>query len=248
MTITARLLAVALLTISFACGDSDDSASSDATVISIFDAEPADAALPDAFICMNTTCGADCADLTSDPAHCGTCEIACTPASGCASSSCSCPAPFLPASATDAAANVNPSMMSASISARTNVVGTDTLMHNVRISYDPGMDPLDTDIDLSTATSPSLRFRYNVQGAGPSGRFGVSAGTLRLTRACAEGVTGTLTGATLIETSGGQGGGTPITDGCTYSNVSLSFDLGAACGSSTDAGVSDAGTADATSN
>jgi len=233
----AAALAVAL---GMGCGD-DSSAKEDAGLIVLFDATPPP---PDAFVCVGMMCGETCIDTTSDPFHCGMCDHTCSPASECADSECQCPAAFLPASVDDPDANVGSFGGSMNVYARTTITGTDGLEHRVTVGFDPAAVPIDTDLDLATTTAASMRVRYNTTFTGPSGSFTAISGTMHLTRACAEGVTGTITGVALAETEGGPGGGTAIPDGCGFEGVSLSFDLGPACGSSIDAGIPDAGTPD----
>jgi hypothetical protein len=100
------------------CGD-DSGANADARVVDLIDAGPADASVPDAFVCVETAtrkkCGegmAGCVDITRDNMNCGGCGISCaSPGQACIPGTapdedagagndvayCSCPAPgFVP--------------------------------------------------------------------------------------------------------------------------------------------------------
>src|SRR5262249_44701891 len=45
--------------------------------------------------CALDVCGGECVDTSSDPAHCGACDRACTPAASCSVRACACPANFM---------------------------------------------------------------------------------------------------------------------------------------------------------
>lgn len=77
------VLAIGLTSLAgFACGGGDSNP--DARPVSLFDAPPPDASVPDAFVCVETAtrkaCGAGmagCVDITRDNQHCGGCNMAC---------------------------------------------------------------------------------------------------------------------------------------------------------------------------
>lgn len=62
------------------------------SLLGSFEVAPEGPAGPSAEAGPCTQCGADCVDLTSSAAHCGSCENACTGGQSCQASACACPA------------------------------------------------------------------------------------------------------------------------------------------------------------
>jgi hypothetical protein len=106
-------------------------------------------------------------------------------------------------------------------------------LHAVVVAFEPGVTPLDTDIDLSTTALGDVPF----VGLGWDADIGTmmtragytsTSGTLRLTRACSAGVAGTMTDVLLLENTEPMDP-TPAPGGCTFMIPALDFDYGAPC-------------------
>jgi hypothetical protein len=205
------------------------------TGITLFDAAtpdapaPPDAPWPDAFVCTETECGSECVDLTSAHEHCSECFKPCTPAQDCLASLCECPA------ATLVPETIAPlfEQMDAEMAAP-SVVGiaiytaggfTELLV----VGFLPGVTPVGTDIDLATSEDAFVLVGYDVDPFAMTVRGGYAAtsGTLHLSRACAEGVAGSLTGVTFAEA--GLMSGMLVPGGCTFDVAMTTFDIGADC-------------------
>jgi hypothetical protein len=101
--------------------------------------------------------------------------------------------------------------------------------HALLVAYDPASVPLDSDIDLARVENVKMGVGYEVDTTKSiRSSFRVTSGTLRLTAACPEGVTGELVDAELAEidifTSLD-----PIAGGCTFALPAVSFALAGAC-------------------
>lgn len=162
-----------------ACGGGSD-ADPDARPVTLFDAPPPDASMPDAFVCVETetqrACGpgmAGCVDITRDPANCGACGSACTsggqtcvpgPAAdadagvGNDVAHCACPPPdFVPATIVPIDLSqfgvdpVNP-IQNTEYIAFGVFLGGGTQVHAIVVTFDTDADPVQigVDIDLST--------------------------------------------------------------------------------------------------
>jgi len=236
------LLSLSLLAVS-ACGD-DGAAGPDAAPIVLFDATPPDAAPPDAFVCGFTMCGAECVDTDTDPAHCGTCEHACSPAADCAAPDCQCPANFAPESPTFLFERMNTTTLPPDVLAIGAFIGTDAGAHAVLVISNPDTVPIGTDIDLSTVSgSPAFGLGYEASMTSVRAGYLAVSGTMNLTRSCDVGVAGSVTDASLVEVDFTTL--TPIVGGCTLDHVTVSFDIGDPCDVGPDAGIPDAGPPDA---
>jgi len=216
------------------CGDSPPPALPDGRPVWLYDAPPPDAPRPidapppDA--CPYSICDYFCVDLTSDPEHCGDCDKSCTRAAACVESDCSCPSDFIPASVADGdpppSFNVDGLPV---VSLRATFTGNDDLPHQLRMTWDADTVATGVDYDLAVVETPTVRISYNRSFEGPRGTFVPTAGTLQLSRVCNDGVAGTLTSASFIETASGPSGGESLEDGCTFDVASLSFDFGTDC-------------------
>ncbi len=229
--ILAGAIAVLAL-VSIGCGDGALPVNNDARPLWLFDAGLPDAPWPDdatpADACPYTMCIYTCADLTSDPHYCGDCDTECSPAAGCIESECTCPSGFLP----DSLADLDPPPSFSTnnlptVSVRASFTGNDDLTHQLRVSWDNDAVETGVDYDLSEVTTPSVRISYHRGFELPRGTFLPSAGTLNLSRACTDGVAGTLTDLSLYEVEGW--GSDPVEDGCVLEVTSLSFDFGGDC-------------------
>jgi hypothetical protein len=111
--------------------------------------------------------------------------------------------------------------------------GTDSKLHALVIAFDPASVQLNTDITLPVSpfgSTPYVGLGYDVNVANQTTRstFFASQGTLNLTRACASGVAGTVTGVMLREQTA-QNNPQPAPMGCTIALPDLSFDYAGAC-------------------
>ncbi len=221
----------------FGCGDDDDEP--DAEPISLFDASPPDAGVPDAYVCLETTCGTACVDTTSDPLHCGGCSMACmTAVQNCVASDCGCPDNFVPTTTVAVFSFMDATMAAPDIIGISVFQGTDGGAHAALIVFSPDV-ATGVDLDLADPDGPSVVIGYEVDFTTmlPRGGYGATSGTLNLDYACAEGVAGTVTGA-----DWGEGDfltGTLIEGGCTLTDVGFSFSAGDVCAPGVDAGASD---------
>jgi hypothetical protein len=214
----AALLALAGV---FGCGSSDGDGASPP------DAAPA---TPDATACDLTLCDQDCVDTSTSTDHCGGCFQPCTPAQDCASSSCECPAVELVAG-DFILAQMDEEMLAPTILG-IGLYGDGSAATNALVVgfADPGT-PTETDIDLSEGAPPFVAIGYDIDVTTRDFRsaYRAQAGTLRLTRACAAGVAGTVTGAELVEVDAEAEDPTPIAGGCATSIPSFDFDFGDPC-------------------
>ncbi len=198
----------------------------DADVVVLVDADVV--VIPDAASCLLTPCGPECVDTTADRRHCGACFNACSPASSCEASACVCPPNFVPATIIPIFDQMD------TTAAPPDVIGLalysfDGLVHALLVASDPSTVPLGVDIDLSGATSPFVRFGYDLDTTAMEFRsaFAATAGTLNLSRSCDVGVAGALADVVLSETDVMTG--TPIAGGCLLDLSAATFDVGTAC-------------------
>jgi hypothetical protein len=111
--------------------------------------------------------------------------------------------------------------------------GTDSKLHALVIGFDPSLVPIGTNITLPTAPlgdAPYVGLGYDVNVSMQTTRstFLASQGTLNLTRACPQGVAGTISGVMVREQTTIDDP-TPAPAGCTITVPDLSFDYGSAC-------------------
>lgn len=178
--------------------------------------------------CEVARCGGVCVDTTSDPDHCGACDAACTVGGQwCISSSCSCPP--------DVGATPSIALQAFGDEGGTRVasLGLSGLrpslspnFSRLRIEYDPASVPVGTAITLG-GSSPRVTLEELFDPVTETSDFPTVAtgGTLTLTKACADGLAGTLSGVTLAAIPS-ISDPTPISGGCTYGWSSYSFDVG----------------------
>jgi len=214
---------VMLLTIT-GCGN-DGGATVDAGI---------DAAEIDAASCAapNLQCGTACVAIASDEKNCGNCDVACHGGEACVGS-CMCPAAYLPA--TLEAGSFDQFRMSmgitVAVSPNINVDGINPLL----VGYDAST-PLDTDIDLSLSTIGTAPFVGSGYHFDPStmvtdASYYATAGTLRLTKACATEAEGTLTDVTFRGILGTIGTASIDPLGCSFTVPTITFHIqsGADC-------------------
>jgi hypothetical protein len=194
------------------------------------DAAPPDAAAPDATTCDLTLCDGDCVDTSTSTDHCGGCFQPCTPAQDCASSNCECPTVELVAE-DFILAQMDQDMLAPTILGIGLYGDGSAATSALVIGFDDPDTPTDTDIDLSDGAPPFVAIGYDIEVSTQEFRsaYRAQTGTLRLSRRCADGVAGTVTGAALVEVDAEAEEPTPIADGCTASIPSFDFDFGDQC-------------------
>lgn len=185
--------------------------------------------------CALTACGTACVDTSSDEQYCGGCSLACAPAADCKEGGCTCPKGLIPAAPT-----FFRDMMRADVpQARGLMTGIGLLseagsINALMVAFDPATVPVGIDVDLATVNARKdtvyvgLGFEVDLLMDVRSA-FLATAGTLRLTRACAEGVAGTLTHAMLQEIDLFADLTAPIAGGCASSVPSVAFTIGQDC-------------------
>ena len=184
------------------------------------------AGAPDATACDMTSCGDECVDTSSNTDHCGGCFQPCTPAQDCAGS---CACPDVQISGEPIITRIDDVMLAPTILG-IGIFSDGDDLDAVVIGFDPGT-PTDTDIDLADGEPPFVAIGYQVDVTSQEFRsaYRAQTGTLRLTRVCAAGVAGIVTGAILAEVDPAADPPEPLPDGCTASIESLAFDFGDPC-------------------
>ena len=224
----------------FACGGDDDGDTDGVGSTSPDAASQQDAApdQPDAAVCTMTTCGDQCVDTATDPAHCGGCDMACdSPGQICSGAlPCACPPEWIPADLTGLdQSEVNASLFPGLLVGIAPVLD-DERVNAVLIGFVEDT-PVDTDIDLATVTVPdpplvAAGFDVDVATNDVKTPYLATSGTVNFTEVCAEGVRGTVTDAVFVETAGVTEP-TPIEGGCQIAVPSIEFDLGQPCAAAT---------------
>ncbi len=166
------------------------------------------------------------------PDACAVCGAACcTPAADCTADACACPANFVPEMPTLITGVVvaNLPQIPGLMAAIGQFDQTATERDAILVAYDPTTAPVGVDIDLASSTDVKVGFGYQIDAnQNIRASYRATTGTLHLTSACAAGVTGTLTDATLEEieifTSLD-----PIAGGCTTMVPSVTFAIAKAC-------------------
>jgi cation diffusion facilitator CzcD-associated flavoprotein CzcO len=187
--------------------------------------------------CALDTCGGACVDTTSDAKNCGACGQACSPAASCDNRACSCPANFIPA-----APSFSQTIVRSGVAQFPGLVagvglipaGNDT--EAMLLAYDPAKVPVGHDIDLATADPTVIRVGFGLDVVALKsvrGGYEATAGTLRLTSVCEQGIAGEMSNVQTTEVDLFNDFA-PIAGGCASMVPSVSFAIGS-CG---DAGVS----------
>ncbi len=220
----AGMLSVLFLS---ACGDGAP-AKPDAAVIAI------DAPAPDAAptcAAPSKMCGNSCLDVSADEANCGDCGIECNGGQAC-DTTCACAPPFIPATVAPGGFDQFQGQGGAQIAI--GPVFDNAGIHPIIVGY-TAATALNTDIDLSTVTVGDLPFvaagyRVDTTTFTTDAAFVATAGTLRLTSACATDVEGTLTNATFRGVTGGLMDPMVDPNGCMFTGVTMTFHIStAAC-------------------
>jgi hypothetical protein len=221
------ILAVALAATLPGCSDNKP-ANPDAPVIKLTDAVRFDAT-PDALTCdlPFVACGLECFDLQSDIANCGACGTACTGGKVCSAGACGCPPPFAPATVTATAQDVL--MAQGAVQVAVTFFADPNGTHIAGLVYNKVGTPLNTDIALTAATfgmPPSVILGYKFSGQNVQAAFAATTGTLKFTKACDKGASGTLTGATFKGIKTLMGPLMIDPNGCTFDVASMAFSIG----------------------
>ncbi len=179
-----------------------------------------DAPTDGAAVCTTMMCGATC---------CASAAQNCTPAGG----ACECPAEIVPQPFSTVIDQMDTVMQAPDVLGIGVIDGTDGLLHALVIGFEPVSTPLDTDIALPTSpqgNAPFVGIGYDVDVIAQTTRSTLfaSQGTLRLSRRCAAGVAGSITGLTLREQTT-TADPTPHPMGCTLAVPDLVFDFGSTC-------------------
>lgn len=258
---TALVASMSLVLV--ACSSDDGGDAADATIINLFDAPVPDAAVPDAFVCVETDtvkeCGpgpAGCVDITSENQHCGGCNMACPSAgqacvagmdSDAGIAQCECPPDFLSASPSGFGQTFNQMGVTVGF---LGFAGAGGLFHVIAPAYDAVNTPINTDIDLSTVTGldlPVVAAGYNVDinSMTAQAAYRATAGVMNIEWRCDMGIKFTLTNG-VFEEVGGLMDPTPVANGCSTSIASMNVTIGSCPATGADAGpTSDATPADA---
>jgi hypothetical protein len=170
-------------------------------------------------------CGSECVDTANDRDHCGACDRRCSPAAGCQSSACACPAPFVLPTASVAATEMLPSDPGV-LTGVVGVVGVDTRIHGVLVAVGEDV-PLGESLAMQSGVNVAILYDVDVGADTVRGAFLADTGTVTVTRRCAQGIAGTMQGVMLSEMDSATI--TPIPGGCTTAIASLGFDIGEAC-------------------
>jgi hypothetical protein len=247
MRVTRTWIAVVTslsITVAAACGggdddgagDDDDDGQTDAggdvdSGSPAIDAAPDDGAAPDGTVCELTQCGAACVDTETDPAHCGGCDMACTPAQGCETSECACPEVVLLADPAFVFETVDlEALPPFAVAVGAYMLEGSAEIHLLLVAYDPMATETETDIDIASIGGPvpsiGIFYDYDPETMTPRAGFATTSGIVSFSRACAEGIAGSLTDIELTEVDAEA---MPIDGGCTYAMPSVAFDLGSAC-------------------
>jgi hypothetical protein len=207
-----------MLVLLFTACDGETALEPDASI----DAPPPDAAM----VCGSPTklCGAVCQAIMEDEKNCGDCGVVCRGGESC-TGTCGCPLPFVPA--TIAPGQFDQFRIQGATTVAISPAFDNAGIHPILIGYST-TTMLNTDIDLATSGQPPFAaagYRIDLQTMLTDAGYRVVSGTLRLTRACATEVEGTLTNAMFQGVNGGLTA--PVLDplGCTFSVPTIAFHI-----------------------
>jgi hypothetical protein len=205
----ALILLVVLLP---ACSDDITMASEpDAPAVDEADARPAS---PDA--------RPDARPAPPDAAAVG-CDPACSPAADCVGSACECPPDFIAAAAPVLATQMIDSSPGF-VSGVAGLAGSDLQNHLLIVS---AAETAPTGVSIAMNDDVYVAIGYQLDGSAVRSTYLATGGQVTLSRRCATGIAGTVTGAGLVEVNPTTL--LPIGGGCGTSLPDLTFDIGAAC-------------------
>lgn len=151
-----------------------------------------------------------------------------------ASATCSCPdASMLPAEFTTGITVIDPNQVPGALSAAIIFTDTTGATHTFVVGYRADT-AVGTDLPLAplgTGVTPFAALGWRVSFATQSSRTGYYAttGSVRFTRACLDGVAGTLSGLTFTEQTA-TSDQTPLPGGCSFTiPTQVAFDIGGPC-------------------
>jgi hypothetical protein len=178
-------------------------------------------------------CGTACVAIESDEKNCGNCDVVCHGGEACVGS-CMCPAAYLPSTIEPSGFDQFRISMGITVAVAA-IIGSDGITP-VLVGYD-ALTPLNTDIDLSLSTIGAAPFvgsgyRYDPTTMTTDASYYATAGTLRLTKACATEAEGTLTNVTFRGLLGTIGTASIDPLGCSFTiSTPITFHIqsGAAC-------------------
>jgi hypothetical protein len=157
----------------------------------------------------------------------------CTPSQACVERACVCPQGFVPDPLTPLLTQVDAEREAPNVLAIVIFTGTDAKLHAVVAGYHPEQTAVATDLDLaaSPTDAPYVALAYAVNPITQTNvsAFRSTAGTMHLTRRCASGAAGSITGVLLSEVSQDEGASGFLEGGCTYELPAIAFDIGGAC-------------------
>jgi hypothetical protein len=183
---------------------------------------------PDAPDCPSASqklCGTTCVEVGDDETNCGDCGVTCRAGQTCMQS-CLCPDPFVPA--TLEASQFDQFMGAGPVTVAISP-NFGSAINPVLVGY-TAATPLDTDIDLSMVglgSPPFVATAYNFSLSTMEfdATYVATAGTLRLTKACATEAEGTLTDATFRGVTGGFFDPMIDPQGCTFDVATVAFHM-----------------------
>jgi len=156
-------------------------------------------------------------------------ELTCSPAADRVGATCACPDNFVPTAPMFVTGRIVENLPQIpGLLAAIGQFDEAAKRHAILIGYDPATAPIDTDIDLATS-SFVVGFGYeidplqNIRSA-----YRVTSGMLRFARACAAGVSGTVTNAALVEIDLFDNLA-PIANGCTFALPTVAFAIADDC-------------------
>jgi hypothetical protein len=181
------------------------------------DAGPGDVGGDGAPTCANMSCGATC---------CATAAYLCAPA-------CTCPSAILPQPFSTVITQMDTTRKAPAVLGIGVVSGSDSKLHALVVAFDPTATPVGADIALPASPfgdAPFVALGYDVDVGKQTTRstFFASEGTVNLTRRCAGGVAGSITGVMMREQTSPDDP-TPAPGGCTLAVADLAFDYGSSC-------------------
>lgn len=219
-----RLVGRSLLWMMAGC--EQDAATVDAPILDAPEIDGPACAAPD------RQCGTSCVAVESDEKNCGTCDVVCHGGEACVGS-CMCPAAYLPVTIEPDNFDQFRASMGITVAVAPNI-GAEGI-NPILVGYD-AQTPLDTNIDLSLSTIGAAPFvgsgyRYDPTTMATDASYYATAGTLRLTKACATEAEGTLTDVTFRGVLGTIGTASIDPLGCSFTVATIAFHIqsGAAC-------------------
>jgi hypothetical protein len=154
------------------------------------------------------------------------CIEGCSPASDCVDSGCACPEGVVPEVVAGASFLYSEDGLRYAVG-RFFATGAH---QTVVLAYDPASTPVGVPIFLSPLAAPLVALRYQDDFPHePRAAFLAVSGSLTLTRACADGIAGTVEAAEFVEWDLDWQSWQPWPEACSLSVTRTSFDIGGPC-------------------